>query len=311
MSISLMSSLFGFNHQYGSHAFSFSSLHFMQRLFFSSPKESYRIADKLLFFKEKIDLKEKIYYDFYLVGKSFGRIDISRASEISKSEFESLILMSVPSSLRGKLNRYLKTALYFSEKYKVDPFWVLAVMWTESHFDQRAKSHVNARGLMQIMPRTGHFLARLLNRPVRSVRSAVQLTRNPSINIEMGAFYLKKILKDFRSNYRFATAAYNMGPGNVRKRLKRGLPVGTRNKYLSKVRRAYHFLIQGYRKSVLSVSSEYAKTFVIKNKRIETSVPLYWSQNDFWSLQIMPYRKVMDLAYLDNLLRGGKNTYVL
>ncbi|MEE2743882.1 MAG: lytic transglycosylase domain-containing protein, partial [Bdellovibrionota bacterium] len=155
--------------------------------------------------------RKKDYYDFHQVEKSFGRIDVSRIMELSKEEFEALILASVPETLRGKLKLYLKTALNNAEKFEVDPFWVLAVMWTESHFNQKARSHVNARGLMQIMPKTGHFLAGLLNRPVKSVRKAVQLTRNPSVNIEMGAFYLKKILTDFRSNYRFATAAYNMG----------------------------------------------------------------------------------------------------
>ncbi|MDC0254799.1 lytic transglycosylase domain-containing protein [Bacteriovoracales bacterium] len=255
--------------------------------------------------------RKKDYYDFHPVEKSFGRIDVSRITELSKEEFEALILISVPENLRGKLELYLKTALNNAEKFEVDPFWVLAVMWTESHFNQRARSHVNARGLMQIMPKTGHFLAGLLNRPVKSVRKAVQLTRNPSVNIEMGAFYLKKILTDFRSNYRFATAAYNMGPGAVRKRLRRGAPVGVRNKYLDKVRKAYKNLIQGYRKKVLALPIDYANTYVIKNKRFNTALSLFWVYDEFWATQEMPYRKALKLVSFDYILRDMKNTYIL
>ena len=125
-------------------------------------------------------------------------------------------------------------------------------MWTESHFNPNAKSYVNARGLMQIMPRTGYFLAVAFKKPVKNVKMAIRMTKKPVPNIEMGVFYLKKILIEFNQNYSFATAAYNMGPGGVKKRLRRGLKVGNKNKYLDKVRRAYNTLIKGYKRSVLS-----------------------------------------------------------
>ena len=61
-------------------------------------------------------------YNFDSIKKSFGGINISRVNEVSKLEFERIILSSVPLTLRGKLKPFLKTTLAFSEKYQVDPF---------------------------------------------------------------------------------------------------------------------------------------------------------------------------------------------
>jgi len=236
-------------------------------------------------------MKEEKPYNFGLIRNTFGGINISRVNELSKREFEDIVLSSVPTHLRGKLKPFLKTTLFFSEKYQVDPFWVLAVMWTESHFNPNARSYVNARGLMQIMPRTGYFLAGLLNKPVKNVKTAVKMAKKPIPNIEMGAFYLKKILVDFNQNYTFATAAYNMGPGGVKRRLRRGLPVGNRNKYLNKVKRAYVALIRGYKRNVLSLSSDYMETFVVRRKSFRPSKGAFLLDNSFWNITLLPYKK--------------------
>ena len=77
-----------------------------------------------------------------------------------------------------------------AETYQVDPFWVIAVMWTESHFDVYARSHVNAMGLMQVLPETGRFLSRLLKRPVTK-EYVVQMIHHPRFNIELGSIFLE------------------------------------------------------------------------------------------------------------------------
>lgn len=250
-------------------------------------------------------------YDFSLVGKAFQKVDISRIRELSKIEFEELILSSVPTGLKRKLKPFLKTTLFYSEKFQVDPFWVLAVMWTESHFNPNAKSYVNARGLMQIMPRTGYFLAELLEKPVKNLRSAIRITKKPVPNIEMGSFYLKKILREFNGNYIYATAAYNMGPGGVKKRLRRGLRVGNRNKYVNKVKRAYKALIRGYKRSFLSLPRDYVETFVFKNKdfdRIETA--LLWDRS-FWRVTQFPYKSDLDRKVFLAFLLDSNNKAIL
>ena len=147
-----------------------------------------------------------------------------------------------------------------AEKYQVDPFWVMAVMWVESHFNPKAQSHVYATGLMQILPGTGHFLHQKMGRSV-SPKLSYELIEIPENNIELGVFYLKKLLTLFKGNYILATVAYNMGPTTVRKRLKYGLPVGVNNLYLNKVRSAYFNLSRSYRRYIVTTQPAYLKTY--------------------------------------------------
>ncbi len=91
-----------------------------------------------------------------------------------------------------------------AKKYDVDPALVAAVVETESRFHATAHSQVGARGLMQLMPRTGRWLgARNLD--------------DPEQNVEAGTKYLKYLQKRFDGNLKNAIAAYNGGEGNVKR----------------------------------------------------------------------------------------------
>jgi soluble lytic murein transglycosylase len=208
-------------------------------------------------------ISSKNYYQFPLVKSSFGKFKVSDIQHYSKAEFRSLVLASVPGRLKLRLGRYIKDTLDLCEKYQVDPFWAISVMWTESHFHFRAKSHVSATGLMQIMPATGEFLSRLLKMP-NSKELVYQRITDPKINIEMGVFYLDRLLKIFDGNHVLATAAYNMGPGGVMKRLRLKLPVGVKNQYLDKVRKYYSFVTREFIFENKKLRSELSNTLVVR-----------------------------------------------
>lgn len=91
-----------------------------------------------------------------------------------------------------------------AQKYDVDPALVAAVMETESRFRTRARSQVGARGLMQLMPRTGQWLG------------ATDLY-DPEQNVDAGVKYLKYLQGRFDGNLKKAIAAYNAGEGNVKR----------------------------------------------------------------------------------------------
>lgn len=213
---------------------------------------------------------EPSYY-FSSRTESFGGHDLSRIRELSVRELESMILMDTPYGLRDKMRPYLPLALKMAEFYQVDPFWVLAVMWTESHFNPKAVSPVRAKGLMQIMPTTGTYLVRRMS-PHENL-SGLERYRgktareiplfDPILNIEMGTYYLGYLLNQFKGNYRLATVAYNMGPNGVRRRLRQQLPTGVRNQYLNKVRSAYLALTQSYIAFLESTSPPYLQTYVV------------------------------------------------
>ena len=91
-------------------------------------------------------------------------------------------------------------------------------MRQESRFNVRAKSRSGARGLMQLMPATASFIGR---KRYRGGRRA--LLYQPELNIELGQKYIRHLIQQEQINgdLALAAAAYNGGPGNLAKWLKR------------------------------------------------------------------------------------------
>jgi len=104
-----------------------------------------------------------------------------------------------------------------AEVQKLPAELVLGLIRRESIFDATARSRVGARGLMQLMPGTAKRVAR--SRGERW-RSASHLTR-PELNIRYGTHYLRQMLDRFDGNNALALAAYNGGPNNVDRWLRR------------------------------------------------------------------------------------------
>ena len=90
---------------------------------------------------------------------------------------------------------------------------VLAVIRQESNFRPDAISSANARGLMQIKPDTARETARRL----KIGFSRDRLTADPAYNVRLGRAYLSQMLRTFDGSYALAVAAYNAGPGTVRR----------------------------------------------------------------------------------------------
>ncbi|RLA62712.1 MAG: hypothetical protein DRQ88_07070 [Epsilonproteobacteria bacterium] len=207
----------------------------------------------------------KVPYNFYGVVKSFGKFPLERLNEISNAELEGLILSSLPLNMRKKLRPHLASALRISENHQVDPFWTLSIMYTESHFDPSVNSIVDARGLMQIMPDTGKFLARIMEKTY-VLKTPADLNRNSRMNIDMGVYYLNRLLKRYHYNYIIATVAYNMGPGNVRTMMINGRSIGVRNNYLTKVTAAYNEITEKARRHFAKMKKPYKQTFVVRRR---------------------------------------------
>jgi soluble lytic murein transglycosylase len=98
----------------------------------------------------------------------------------------------------------------------VDVALIHSLIRQESGFNTRAKSHVGARGLMQIMPRT----ARLLSRKLRLKYSIRKLTADPNYNMILGCYYVSQLMKEFKGSKVKTLAGYNAGESRVRKWVK-------------------------------------------------------------------------------------------
>lgn len=187
-------------------------------------------------------------YAFFGITDAFDTsIDLSRISEFSKKEFEDLVLSQLDQNNREELAEHINYILNTAVDYQIDPFWILAVMMSESGFDKNAKSNKNARGLMQIRPETADHLYQLMRKNI----SEIQLNKNmhsPDENIEIGIFYLKKLHQNFRLNYKLATIAYNFGPNKLKNLIEYDQIIPENVEYFSKVRESYKFFTAGYLK---------------------------------------------------------------
>jgi hypothetical protein len=83
-------------------------------------------------------------------------------------------------------------------------------------------SSAGAIGIAQVMPKTAPEAARLAGLPFDDKRYRT----DPEYNLALGKAYYEKQLADFGGDEKLAAAAYNAGPGAVRRALQKGGPDG-------------------------------------------------------------------------------------
>lgn len=108
----------------------------------------------------------------------------------------------------------------------LDPYLVAALIKTESNFNPRATSPRGARGLMQVMPETGSWVASQLG--LTSYHP--DLLYDPEFNLAVGTWYLADLYRTFGQDTVLALAAYNGGRGNVLKWLEERQWTGGKNR---------------------------------------------------------------------------------
>jgi membrane-bound lytic murein transglycosylase MltF len=98
----------------------------------------------------------------------------------------------------------------YGQRYDFDPLMLAAQGYQESQLDQKARSHVGAVGIMQLMPATGAEMK------VGDIHVA-------EANVHAGAKYMDQLMSRYFPDAKFsegnrplfAFASYNAGPGNV------------------------------------------------------------------------------------------------
>ena len=106
-----------------------------------------------------------------------------------------------PPPVETQIDEAIKTA---ATQYNLDPDLIRAIIRQESNFDPNDVSKTGAMGLMQLMPETAKLMG---------VENPLDITQN----VQGGAKYIKELLETFDGDVTLALAAYNAGPGAVRK----------------------------------------------------------------------------------------------
>ncbi len=139
--------------------------------------------------------------------------------------------------------KYQKQISLYSTIYNLDASLVSSVINAESGFDTKATSSKGARGLMQIMPATGQYIADSLGQSFDFVD-----LYDVDTNIQYGCFYLRYLFDKF-DNIDLVLASYNAGEGVVSNWLKNKkysqdgktldvIPYAQTSKYVYKVKQA-------------------------------------------------------------------------
>lgn len=98
-----------------------------------------------------------------------------------------------------------------AQKRNQDPFLLAAIINVESKWRSDATSPKGAVGLMQLMPATAEWIAQQ-----QGIDFAIDDLYDPKINITLGSWYIYYLSEQFPT-FAAALAAYNAGPGNVRR----------------------------------------------------------------------------------------------
>ncbi len=125
-----------------------------------------------------------------------GGMISGKAEDLSSEDWEFIFPRLFESEIR---KRATSNAL--------DPWVVSSVIRQESAFDPRARSPVDALGLMQLLPATAQKEAKLIGKKSFTTEDLYR----PEVAIELGAHHLSRLIKAFDKSFVCAFGAYNAG----------------------------------------------------------------------------------------------------
>jgi soluble lytic murein transglycosylase len=171
-------------------------------------------ARELLFTGKNIDARR----EWYAATRSLKDDQLQMAAQLAHTWgwHDRAILTLGRSSYRNDMELrfpvlHRKHVISHAQQANIDPAWAFAVIRQESAFAKDARSHRDARGLMQLLPRTARAVARSLKTRLKKTTDL----HEAEVNIRLGTHYLKTVLHRFDGHMVLATAAYNAGSYRV------------------------------------------------------------------------------------------------
>lgn len=155
-----------------------------------------------------------------LLGNKFKKsLAAEQADQFSLSvEIYNLVQRNTKKRYQYKVERVTKAILEESNRYNIDPIFVASIIRTESSFNPLARGTSGEIGLMQLMPKTGEYVAKRIG--MKNYKGEKTL-KDPVKNIQIGVAYLHYLRQKFDNQAFMYVPAYNMGPGNVKKSIAR------------------------------------------------------------------------------------------
>jgi len=206
-----------------------------------------------------LDLKDEALYELKrITNGTNGRNEIMLLSRKLRDlgEYKSAISVATRLPYEEEIHGLLYPVAYIdvirsvSDRFGLNPLYVLSVAREESRLDPEARSIAGAVGLMQIMPQTADLVSRSLHYPVAAESGFYDV----ETNILLGSYYLKTLLERFDSVI-LATAAYNAGGGAVERWLSQ-FPTDSSDEFVEEIPFQE---TRNYVKKVLATFYQYVK----------------------------------------------------
>jgi membrane-bound lytic murein transglycosylase C len=184
----------------------------------SAKPDAEPILSNIVFDKPPTKKSVKSYVQKYVKYKNIKTKD---SSKVKHAKVYSLNVKLPKDTMIKRSKVYYEEVKRQARKQNLPMSLVFAVMHTESSFNPRARSHIPAYGLMQIVPKTaGIDTYKFLYKKKKLVSGSYLY--NSKNNIRMGVAYLHilyyrylKDIKDPDTRLYCTIAAYNTGAGNI------------------------------------------------------------------------------------------------
>ncbi|PIS10262.1 MAG: lytic transglycosylase domain-containing protein [Bdellovibrio sp. CG10_big_fil_rev_8_21_14_0_10_47_8] len=118
---------------------------------------------------------------------------------------------SLPKKFKNHSVDLASTILTESEKYEIDPVFVVAIIKTESSFNPVIRGRFGEIGLMQLKPDTAQWIAK----KYKIKWSGSKDLENPSKNVRLGLAYMDWLRDKFNGHANKYLSAYNAGAARV------------------------------------------------------------------------------------------------
>jgi soluble lytic murein transglycosylase len=166
---------------------------------------------------------------------------------------------------------FLESIVSWSGQRQLNPLLVAGLIRQESRFEPKIRSVAGAKGLMQVMPGTGSWIA-------EKIQLKQYNLENPTDNIKLGTWYLDHTHQEYNNNSLLAVASYNAGPGNVSKWVaKYGfsdpdafievIPFGETKGYVESVFANYWNYLRIYNPEIAQRLSKYSQALPLVSRR--------------------------------------------
>jgi len=182
-------------------------------------------AEPPLLFREEIGANQNLKY---LAKEVSPKPSIEQGTDGQKRSEYQVSFGLVPEFVRKRAAKIYPTVKFWSEKYKLDPALVLAIIRQESAFNPRAQSWVPAFGLMQIVPKyAGKEVMYAVTK--KEIIPDSEFLFDPERNIMLGTTYLQLLRDQYFPNISdelkktfYLVSSYNWGPTRVANLLSKG-----------------------------------------------------------------------------------------